>query len=100
MTTLTDGDAMPEAIMSTFKKIIAEAGPQDTVLFFFAGHGIDAKESGFRLVTKGSRIADLAGTSLASTDLRDPIAKSPARVILLLDACQVGLCRQRIPRKQ
>src|SRR5690606_5249768 len=52
VTTLTDGEATPEAILSAFEKIIAEAGPQDTLLLFFAGHGINAKDSGFRLVTK------------------------------------------------
>ena len=87
---LNDAAATPEAIVSVFKRMVEQAGPQDTVVFFFAGHGVDAKEHGFRLVTTNSRIADLAGTSLASADLRSIIATSRARVILLLDACQSG----------
>ena len=88
---LADADATPEAILRALEARVARAQPADTVLFFFAGHGVDGKSDGFRLVTSGSRLADLAGTSLASADLGALVARSKARVILLLDACQSGM---------
>jgi hypothetical protein len=88
---LTDSDATPEAILRALEMKVEAARPEDTLLFFFAGHGVDAKSNGFRLVTSGSRLDDLGGTSLASADLGALVARSKARVILLLDACQSGM---------
>lgn len=78
------------------KKMLQEVGPNDRVLFYFAGHGIaldgDDGPEGF-LVPEDANREDRS-SFLSMTELNDALAKLPCRhLLLILDCCFAGAFR-------
>ncbi len=87
---LVDNAATPDAILSTTSKIIAAAGPGETVVFSFAGHGVTGPDGRFYMATTETDLAALATTALAWDDLVAVLKNAEARVVVFLDACHSG----------
>ena len=93
---LTDEQATLKGIKNAFDKIMKEAGKDDRVLIYFAGHGFtedlpDGGEIGYLMPVDGKR-EDAYLTCLPMEELRTVSQRSPARqVMFLVDACHGGL---------
>jgi uncharacterized caspase-like protein len=88
--TLVDEAASPEAILGRAREIIAAAGPGETVVFSFAGHGVTGSDGRFYMATTGTDPDAVATTALPWDDLAAVLKNARARVVVLLDACHSG----------
>ena len=71
-------------------KFLRAAGPADTVIVFFGGHGL-LKNGQAYLVPKDFDTLDMAATALPAADLKAALRACPAKVKLLVaDACHAG----------
>ena len=86
---LTNGAATRDAISEELGRVIAAARPEDTIVFFFAGHGVDSDE-GYYLTPSGFDPKHITDTGLAWRELASMLSKAKARVIVILDACHAG----------
>lgn len=102
VTLLTNELATRKAIMSTFLRLAnpADVGPDDRVIFFFAGHGHTVMgrrgETGF-LVPVDGEVGDLSSL-IRWNELTQTADLIPAKhVFFLMDACYGGLALSRKP---
>lgn len=76
-----------EADISQF---LAAAGPEDSVLFYFSGHG-DAPKGDLMFLYEFSDMNQLAFTALTASWLRDRMKHCRARnKLIILDCCKAG----------
>jgi hypothetical protein len=101
---LRDAKAMRLGIIDAFRTHLGQAGPNDTALFYYAGHGSqeltpdlyrDLEPDGLdeTLIAYDSRLPDGSGWDLADKELRVLIAEVAERgphVIIILDSCHSG----------
>jgi WD40 repeat protein len=84
VTVLTGANANKSKLDEAFREMEAKAEPQDTVVVFFAGHGV-AESAGYRFLLAGKN-PDL--DSLTSTELASYLESVPAhRQLVVLDTC-------------
>jgi WD40 repeat protein/uncharacterized caspase-like protein len=86
-----------ENIKSSLQEIINSAKKNDTVLFYFSGHGlIEANTQEAFLCLADTQIANLANTGLSLPDLLNSLNNCAAQNQLVwLDACHSGLMTLR-----
>lgn len=90
---LVDADATAARIRQAFDDTLGTAGPDDTVVLSFAGHG----SRDHRLVVHDTWAADLPGTSIPMAELADRFRGTKARAVLLvLDCCFSGGAPARV----
>ncbi len=87
---LANEAATPQSVIEALDSAVSKSRPEDTLVFFFAGHGVDGGEAGFRMITAATDSANLKDTSLGWAEVGKVLARSTARVVVLLDACQSG----------
>jgi hypothetical protein len=88
--TLLDEAASSQAILKALAEAVDGAGPHDTVLFSFAGHGLRANDGHYYITSSGFRSTDMTGTGLAWSKIAEIIGRAKARVIVVLDSCHSG----------
>jgi len=72
-------------------KFVAGSQVQDTVVIFFAGHGLIASDGSYRLATHDTDFKDADRTALAFDALIGSFAKGRAQNrLMLIDACHSG----------
>ncbi|MBW4696720.1 MAG: caspase family protein [Aphanocapsa lilacina HA4352-LM1] len=81
-----------KAIDASLEQLVAEASPQDTVLFYFCGHGaIDAQSRQAGLCLADTRLEELGGTGLTMGRLLESLGRCrAAQQLVWLDACHSG----------
>lgn len=81
-----------EGVRSSLEKICTEAKPQDTVLFYFSGHGIlETETQQTILCLPQTHKDDLLNTGLRVQELLDRLSQCAAHQQLVwLDACHSG----------
>jgi len=89
-TVLIDNAASRSAVLVRLGTMVESAGSEDTIVVFFAGHGL-RDEDALRLVLSSTSLEDLAGTSLAFADVATQLRRARARVLVLLDVCHAGV---------
>jgi replicative superfamily II helicase len=90
---LLDEEATKAAIRESLDETLGAAGPDDTALFFFAGHGSPAHQ----LVPHDIRREALGDTTIPMEELAERLAASKARaVIVILDCCFSGGATARV----
>ena len=78
-------------VMSTVTKWLRGSGKNDTVMIYFSGHGFRDATGKMYLAPLDTDPANLAGTGIPITWLRDQIANCKAALkVLVLDACHAG----------
>lgn len=87
---LTDTEASPVAVLAKAQEVIEAAVAGETIVFFFAGHGVKDKDGRFYLATSATNPDDMANTALPWTKLADVLKRAPTRVLVFLDACNSG----------
>ena len=90
---LIDADATVARIRQAFDETLGAAGPDDTVILSFAGHG----SHDHRLVVHDTLAADVPGTSIPMAELAERFRETKARaVLLILDCCFSGGAPARV----
>lgn len=95
LTVLSDRAATGEAILKAVADAVAAMGPDDTLLFSFAGHAVGSGGTGttgdLLLALPDTRTGALRETALAWRDVAAALSKAKGTVVILLDACHTGL---------
>jgi len=66
------------------------AGPEDTILFYFSGHGIEEEGESY-LLPSDTNINALTYSAVPIKDIHNELSKSKAkRQVIILDACHSG----------
>ncbi|MBN1466261.1 caspase family protein [candidate division KSB1 bacterium] len=92
---LTDQEASSERLRAVLSDSLRKAGPNDFILFYFAGHGgtitnIENREEGYLIPFDGDIDSDSKNISMDF--MRRNALLSPARDILyIIDVCYAGL---------
>jgi hypothetical protein len=97
---LTNGEATTKAVAEAFARAAAAAGPDDTFLFFFSGHGdqTDVPVSAAELDGRAETI-ELYDAAMTDAQLAPLFARVRARLSLaVIDACYAGGFRNLIDR--
>jgi tetratricopeptide (TPR) repeat protein len=79
------------AILSALDGMIATAGPGDTLVVSFAGHGLIDRNNALQLGLASTQLERLEETSLSFDAVSARLRESKARVVVLLDVCHAGL---------
>lgn len=80
----------PAAVLEDLEALLKKSGPEDTILFYFAGHGTLSGQTGYLLLPL-SNSEDYATTAL-SLDAIDSLLRRDERLcIRVFDACHSGL---------
>ncbi len=84
---LTDHEASLENIRRSLADTFGSAGPGDTVIFFYSGHG----SHDHRLTASDTRLSFLTETSLSMDELANLFKRTKAKSVLcILDCCFSG----------
>ncbi len=90
-TILTDETAKESSILGSIDRLIADATADDTIVLFFAGHGLIDGQGQLRLALSSTALDQLDTTALSFDALAARLRSSKARVVVLLDVCHAGL---------
>lgn len=83
--------------MTALADAVRRAGPQDSVYFFFAGHGL-ANEQAFYLCCTDANKDRLEGTALSSNDIEQLLEFADCRgVLIVLDCCEGAAFAEHAP---
>ncbi len=90
---LLDAEATGASIRRALDETLGAAGPDDTALFFFAGHGSPHHQ----LAPQDARLDALPETTVPMDELAERLASSNARVVVVvLDCCFSGGATTRV----
>lgn len=82
-------------ILEQLKAILDNVEPDDTVLFYFSGHGIEEDKKGY-LLPKDTSITIPADTAILLERINELFAKSEAMAqVIILDACHSGVRKDK-----
>ena len=93
VTVLLDNDATRANVLASLRSMASQAEQtteslRDTLLIFFAGHGVTASDR-FYLCSCDTDPQDLEATAVSSLDLQEVVGASAARgVLVILDCCE------------
>ncbi|MBY0297359.1 MAG: caspase family protein [Methylobacterium sp.] len=87
---LRDHEASPDALRQALAAAIDAAAADETVILFFAGHGVRDEAGRLFLATSGLRTDAIAATALPWDDLVPILSRAKGRVAIFLDTCHSG----------
>lgn len=85
-----DCDDGPNIIYSKLQKMIDNTEKGDSILFYFAGHGVKEDEKGYLLLAD-SKASDLQKAALDLAKINELLRKSNIDCFMILDACHSGI---------
>ena len=83
-------DDTPDIIYNKLQKMIDSTEKGDSILFYFAGHGVKEDEKGYLLLAD-SKASDFQGTALDLAKINEILRKSNTDSFMILDACHSGV---------
>jgi hypothetical protein len=86
---LLDAEVTPDKVVAALRDVGTIAGPLDTLIVSFAGHGM-ADNKTYYFLTSDITAQDLTSRSLEWSVVAQELAKVRSKVIVLLDACHSG----------
>ena len=90
---LLDAEATVDEIRRTLDETLGAAGPEDTVIFSFAGHGT----RDHRLVAHNTELSRLVDTTIPMAELASRFRQTRAKAVLcVLDGCFSGGAPARV----
>ncbi len=87
---LDEKDATKGGVLKALHETLAAAKPGETVVLFFAGHGVRDTDGTYYLATADTKIADIAGSALPWSDVAAELANQKSRIAVFLDTCHSG----------
>jgi caspase domain-containing protein len=89
--TLYNSSDLRAKLLAVIRNVAAQATSRDTLILYIAGHGLrDTSTGQFFLVSRETRLADLANTAVPWKDIATALRALKGRVVVFLDACQSG----------
>jgi replicative superfamily II helicase len=90
---LTNDEATVAGVLQVLDETFYSAGPDDTIILSFSGHGT----RDHRLVTHDTTIENLSTTTIPMSDLAGRFKRTPAKTVLcILDCCFSGGATARV----
>src|SRR6266545_3154249 len=90
---LTNAEATVAGVRQALDETFYAAGPDDTIIHSFAGHGT----RDHRFVAHDTRLDNLAATTIPMSELADRFKRSQAKAVLcILDCCFSGGAPARV----
>jgi Caspase domain len=85
----------PQSVQSAVRKAVEATGPNDTLVVFYSGHGVDGRavnqpEIGLALTTPTTKVDRLGSSAIPWNALAEILAKARGKTIVVLDACHAG----------
>ena len=77
-------------VVAALEQAVQQAKPEDTLAFFYAGHGVKDRDGRLYITTTASDLGRLEETALSWTRIAGVLDKARARVVVFLDACHSG----------
>jgi uncharacterized caspase-like protein len=94
---LSDEKASRDAILASLDAFIGKAGAGDTIVAFFAAHGLIDSNGKLLIALASTSPGERTTTALAFEAVAERLRRAKARVVVLLDVCHAGLAdRDRI----
>lgn len=89
---LLNQEATTDGIRNALGRLVAEAGQDDVIVIYLAGHGqTDFRDEMFYFATADSYVERLSSTGYSTAMLADALREmNSRRVVLLIDSCQAG----------
>lgn len=78
------------SIFQSFKSMFSKITKEDTLLFYYAGHGYKSGDKGYLLLPE-STFDDFPGTAIDIKALNDAFRETECNCFLILDACHSGI---------
>lgn len=91
---LLDDAATPEQILASLQEAVAAGRQGDTLIFYFAGHGVIDTDGRYYLMTSASSPDRLAETAVPWSRISPLLQRSKSRVVVFLDSCHSGRAGQ------
>lgn len=89
--TLLSAKATKTTILSAFKSFLADVESDDTVVFFYAGHGHRVGDTNY-ITAHDLQLGDIVATSIALEQVLDMLRKCKSgKTLLFLDSCHSGM---------
>lgn len=85
-----DCDDTPQIIYDKLQKMVEGAKKGDSILFYFAGHGVKEDDKGYLLLAD-SKSSDYQGTALDLAKINKLLRESNIDSFMILDACHSGM---------
>lgn len=85
-----DDDNTPEQIYGKLSQLINNASSDDTVMFYFAGHGMKIGTEGF-LILPNTKRNNVSNTALELKKLNEIMLNKTCNCFIILDACHSGI---------
>lgn len=82
--------ATAAVVWSDLQAKVDAAGPDDTILVFFAGHGGKSDDGRYFMATSATDPKHLPETAINWSSMSDLLSKARGRVIVVIDACHSG----------
>jgi hypothetical protein len=87
---LDERAATREGVLAALREVLAAAGSGETVVLFFAGHGVTTSDGAYFLATADTAINDIAGSALPWEEVAVLLREKEARIAVFLDTCHSG----------
>ena len=87
---LQDHQASRQAIQEGLSWLNQKMTPQDVGMLFLSGHGMSDQAGQFYFLPIDVNQRNLTGSCLGGEQLKQSLANTPGRILLLLDACHSG----------
>jgi len=91
---LLDAEVTSENIKQTMEQIAKQSASEDTVVLYFAGHGMKSDDE-FFFLTSQSRIDCPWNNSILWEDISSLLKQIRAKVIVFIDACHSGVMQEK-----
>jgi hypothetical protein len=89
-TVRVDREVTPGAAMADLAAAVAAAGPDDTILVFFAGHGGRSDDGRYFMAASTTELGRMPETAIDWGKAADLLGTAKGRVVAVLDACHSG----------
>lgn len=99
--TLLNKEATAQAILDSVKAAAAATTKDDTLVLFFAGHGVDGRQrnqpdAGLVLALPSTRLDNLKQTALPWAALSAALREARGKIVVILDACHAGIAGSEV----
>lgn len=94
---LVNDDARRELILKAVDDLVRQAKSSDTIMIFFAGHGVLEGES-YYFLPRDVKVTNIVGTGVRDTDVLSSLRRQGGpNVIILVDTCHAGALSEVLP---
>ena len=95
-TSLLDAQVTPERLLASVREAAQATGPDDMLVVFYAGHGLDdvadnRTDASLVLTTAVTRMDDLKSTAVSWASLAQALGVAKGKIVVILDSCHSGI---------